>query len=197
MNSQKFQFFKFWKKKTLHATHLFKLLEKMCKYEMDPTSIVEDTEQTRFCPLTDGWTDGQTDKVKSVYPPFNFVEARGIIKINSETFKGHNVNWSCWIAATQNIIEPWQLQVSNFSVFALHSSNTTLFACYDIQHTRARYIKAQNLNLNSQKTSYMLSLKVSVMAVFCYQFGESDCIIMGPLYPPDRCTLYQVCWLDA
>ena len=55
----------------------------MCKYEMDPMSIAEDTEQTRFCPQTDGRTDGrtdgQTDKVKPVYPPFNFVEAEGII----------------------------------------------------------------------------------------------------------------------
>ena len=31
------------KKKTLHATHLLKLLDKVCKYEMDPVSIVEDT----------------------------------------------------------------------------------------------------------------------------------------------------------
>ena len=37
-------------------THLLKLLVKMCKYEMDPTSIVEDTERTRFCPQTDRWT---------------------------------------------------------------------------------------------------------------------------------------------
>ena len=58
---------------TLHKTHLLKLLDKMCKYEMDSTSIVEDTEGTRFCP--------QTDKVKPVYPPFNFVEAEGIIII--------------------------------------------------------------------------------------------------------------------
>ena len=50
------------------------LLDKMCKYEMDPTSIVEDTERTRFCP--------QTDKVKPLYPPFNFIEARGIIILN-------------------------------------------------------------------------------------------------------------------
>ena len=28
---------------------------------------------------TDRRTDGQTDKVKPVYPPFNFIEARGII----------------------------------------------------------------------------------------------------------------------
>ena len=59
-------------KRALHATHLLKLLDKMCKYEMDPMSIVEDTERTRFCP--------QTDKVIPVYPPFNFVEAGGIIK---------------------------------------------------------------------------------------------------------------------
>ena len=54
----------------------------MYKYEMDPTSIVEDTERTRFCPQTDRrtdrQTDGQTDKVKPVYPPFNLFEAEGI-----------------------------------------------------------------------------------------------------------------------
>ena len=44
----------------LHAIHLLKLLDKMCKYEMDPTSIVEDTEWTQFCPQTD-W-DGQTER---------------------------------------------------------------------------------------------------------------------------------------
>ena len=45
----------------LHATHLLKLLDKMCKYEIDAMSIVKDTERTRFCPQTDRWTDGQTD----------------------------------------------------------------------------------------------------------------------------------------
>ena len=58
---------------------LLKLLDKMCKYEMDLMSIIEDTERTRFCPQTDRRTDGQTDKVIPVYPPFNFVEAGGII----------------------------------------------------------------------------------------------------------------------
>ena len=47
---------------TLHATHLLKLLHKMCKYEMDPMSILEDTERTRFCPQTDRRTDGRTDR---------------------------------------------------------------------------------------------------------------------------------------
>ena len=71
-------------KRALQATHLLKLLDKMCKYEMDPMSIVEDTERTRFCPQTDrrtdGQTDGRTDKVIPVYPPINFVEAGGIIR---------------------------------------------------------------------------------------------------------------------
>ena len=46
---------------------LLKLLDKMCKYEMDPMSIVEDTERTRFCPQTDRRTDGQGD---TSVPPF-------------------------------------------------------------------------------------------------------------------------------
>ena len=41
---------------TLHKTHLLKLLDKKWKYEMDPTSIGEDTERTPFCPQTDRWT---------------------------------------------------------------------------------------------------------------------------------------------
>ena len=55
--------------------HTFlKLLDKMCKYEMGTASVVEDTEQPRFCPQT----DRRTDKVKPVYPTFNFVEEGGI-----------------------------------------------------------------------------------------------------------------------
>ena len=53
-------------KQTLYATHLLKLLDKMCKYEMDPTSIGDDTEQTRFCPQTDRRTRWNQ------YTPFQF-----------------------------------------------------------------------------------------------------------------------------
>ena len=31
------------KKPPLHATHILKLLDKMCRYKIDPASIVEDT----------------------------------------------------------------------------------------------------------------------------------------------------------
>ena len=43
--------------KAQHATHLLKLVDKLCKYEMDLDSIVADTEPARFCPQTDGQTD--------------------------------------------------------------------------------------------------------------------------------------------
>ena len=38
---------------TLHATHLLKLLDKMYKYEMDPTRTVGATERTRDVGQTD------------------------------------------------------------------------------------------------------------------------------------------------
>ena len=61
--SQSYEFGEFAKismklKWVLHTTHLPKLLDKMYKYEMDLTSIVEDTEQKR----TDRRMDGQTGR---------------------------------------------------------------------------------------------------------------------------------------
>ena len=76
--SQRYKFKEFAKtsnflisEQTLHTTHFLKLLDKMCKYAMDPASIVEDTERTRFYPQTDRQTDGQGETSIS---PFNFVE---------------------------------------------------------------------------------------------------------------------------
>ena len=47
--------------KTRHATHLLKLVDKICKYAMDPSGIVEDTERTRFGLQTDGRKDTRTE----------------------------------------------------------------------------------------------------------------------------------------
>ena len=44
-----------------------KLLDKMCKYEMDLTSIVEDTEWTPFCPQMDRRTDRRTSVLHILY----------------------------------------------------------------------------------------------------------------------------------
>ena len=54
---------------TLHVTHLLKLLDKMHKYEMDPTKTVGATEQTWDARRTERQTDGWTDGVKLIYPP--------------------------------------------------------------------------------------------------------------------------------
>ena len=43
----------------------------MCKYEMDPASIVEDTERTQFVLQTDGWT--KWNQYTPHPPPPNFV----------------------------------------------------------------------------------------------------------------------------
>ena len=51
-NLPKFQIFEYW-----NMTHRLKLLDKMCKYEMDPVSIVEDTEDAILS--TDGQRDGR------------------------------------------------------------------------------------------------------------------------------------------
>ena len=78
-NSPKFHFFLILKH-ALHTTHLLKLLDKMCKYEMDLTSIVEDTEWTIFCPQTDRRTRwNQYILLSTCSTSQVFVEARGII----------------------------------------------------------------------------------------------------------------------
>ena len=58
INRQKF---KFWNSKiNWHATHPLKLVDKMCKYEIDLTSTVEDTADTIWS--TDRRTDRRTDR---------------------------------------------------------------------------------------------------------------------------------------
>ena len=51
--------------KTIHVTHLLKLLDKMYKYEIDPIRTVGATEWTqdegRMDGRTDGWTDGRME----------------------------------------------------------------------------------------------------------------------------------------
>ena len=93
--SQSYKFKKFAKisnfwilKRALHATHLLKLLDKMCKYEMDPMSIVEDTERTRFCPQTDRRTDGRTDgQGDTSIPPYQLRWSGGYNKTTNAQFQ--------------------------------------------------------------------------------------------------------------
>ena len=79
-NLPKFQILK----QTLHMAHLLQLLDKMCKYQMGPTNIVEDTEQTRFCPQMDRRTDRQGETSK---PPLQLCWNGGIMKLTSWNLK--------------------------------------------------------------------------------------------------------------
>ena len=54
-------------------THLSKLFNKICKYDTDPASIVEDIDQTRFGLQTDIQTDFWT--MWNQYTPHKFVGA--------------------------------------------------------------------------------------------------------------------------
>ena len=85
---------------TLHATHLLKLLDKMNKYEMDPTRTVGAREQTRDAGRTDGWKDrwmeGRTDRRSETNIPPNqcwkFPQAR---RPEADNFRGGPETF-CW-----------------------------------------------------------------------------------------------------
>ena len=47
--------------KTNSKLHIQRICQNLCKYELDPASIVEDIERRRFCPQTDRRTDGRAD----------------------------------------------------------------------------------------------------------------------------------------
>ena len=87
----------------------------MCKYEMDPMSIVEDTERTRFCPQTDRQTDGRMDRRTdgqgdTSIPPINFVEAGGIITSVSMVLS----KYSIFFARSAHISGMWRICVKSY-----------------------------------------------------------------------------------
>ena len=75
--SQSYKFYKIAKnsnfeiwQETYNATHLLKLLDKMHKYEMDPTRTVGATERTRDAGRTDGrmeWNQYTPQQLRCVY----------------------------------------------------------------------------------------------------------------------------------
>ena len=66
---------------TLYVTHPLKVLDKMYKYEMDPTRTVGTTERTQDAGQTEGPTDGQTDgqTERNQYTPQQLRCVKGII----------------------------------------------------------------------------------------------------------------------
>ena len=72
-NFEKLPKIRFWNFARNFTRHLLKLLNKMYKYEMDPTRTVGATERTRDVGRADGqtdrWKNGRRDGVKPIYPP--------------------------------------------------------------------------------------------------------------------------------
>ena len=66
--SKKCQNFKFWFCNKPYTRHKWCRLIKLCKYELDPVSIVEVKERTRFCPQTDGRTSWNQCRVHDIHP---------------------------------------------------------------------------------------------------------------------------------
>ena len=73
-----------------------KLLDTMCKYEMDLASIVEETERTRFKRLMVWQTDGQMDRgtngkgETSIPPPLhNCVKEDGMVVVYAASCCSH------------------------------------------------------------------------------------------------------------
>ena len=83
-NCQKFKFLNY--ARTLYMTHLLMLLDKMYKYEMEPTRTLGATERTRNAGWTDRRTDGRTEW--NQYPPPTTSSCGGYKKKNTS----HNGN---------------------------------------------------------------------------------------------------------
>ena len=78
-SSPKFQNFEFWNKHYMRHTFGSCLIRCANMNWIRRVLLKIQSGNDSVHRRTDGRTDGQTDKVKPVYPPFNFVEAAGII----------------------------------------------------------------------------------------------------------------------
>ena len=78
---------------TLHKTNPLKLLDKMYKYEMDPSKTVGTTERTQGAGRTDGRTNRWTDGVKPIHPPTTSL-CGGYNKYYGDTWQGTEAIWA-------------------------------------------------------------------------------------------------------
>ena len=120
--------------KTLHATHLLKLLDKMYKYEMDPTRTVGATEQTRDV----GWMDWQKDirSETNIPPPPQQLCCGEGIKIllwwGCDCYLLLIINRSVWRCtnndlSSQKLVEIWCTHCTAFIQAESHFKIKTVF----------------------------------------------------------------------
>ena len=89
----------------------------MCKCEMDPTSILEDTEQTWFCPQTDRQMNRQTDR-------WTIAGTLGCVFIDNETHESGVIKCTtgeAWSAFSWHHSSVFHCQWTHNQVFLLLS----------------------------------------------------------------------------
>ena len=97
----------------------------MCKYEMDRVSIIEDIEQTWFCPQT----DRRMDKGDTIIPRFQLQWSGGykICKQFQHLSLIHLLDKACWVPCLWLAEVPmvrdsmlWYQRLISLKVFGLH-----------------------------------------------------------------------------
>ena len=147
----------FWiSKLPLHATHLLKLLAKMCQYEIDPMSIVENTERTQFCPQTDRRTDGQGD---TSIPPFQLRWSGGYnhCQIKLKLYKVYLM--TLWIMIKSRKLGFWLCIYNHIVLMRWNFLWLNIFC---------RKVFLQHLAQNNHYMSYNLRVSDCSNFIFCY-----------------------------
>ena len=110
---------------TLYATHLLKLLDKLYKYEMDPTRTLSATERTRDAGRMDRRTDGRTEWNQYTPPTTSFVNYWEISQYDLSIL--HTTGWTLvggWWMFTDDI----NLRISALWLFACYEKSTKMMA---------------------------------------------------------------------
>ena len=169
-NLPKFPIFNF--EITLYTTLLLELLDKMYKYEMDPTSIVEDTERTRFCPQMDRWT-----RWNEYTPTINFVEVEGIMTCNL-VVPSHYLN-QCWNIVNWTLENKHQWNLNRNSYIFIQENAFENIICEMV----AILYRLQCVNFYQRKFSHLLLLwQISIYKLPNY-------------YPPIHYFFQHICSL--
>ena len=181
------QGYKFEKKKkknyhfynTQHMTHLLKLRKKTCEYGMDRASIVEDTEQTRFCQQTDRQMDRRTDKWTrwNQYTPIQLHWSRGYDQLPGILLYYQNlISRSIVISREDEWIIQQQVQSNHKIVMKLQLNNLWHNNLYWHQHCWHCFSEKKCLNNSSKisKLTFGISLKLSIK-IFCHLSYSHSC----------------------
>ena len=162
--------------KTFHMTHLLKLFNKVCEYEMDAVCIVEDTEWTWFCPRMDRRMDGQMDRWTrwNQYTPLQLHWARGYNynisnkegKYSRQQSKNHSFkHWAKHLAILALLCLIQMCEI--FSILTWYLLITLPLLSHAPIQKNQTHMRYTDLNQVMQRLAEFLPQKSSVNQVMC------------------------------